>query len=43
MKDYNNSPLIFEKKINNNHKVIPLSLTINTSGPTKHFPPATKE
>lgn len=39
----NNSPLIFTKKINNKHKVIPLNLTINTSGPVKHFPPATRE
>ena len=41
---YNKSnPLIFTKKINNKHKVIPLNLAINTWGPTKHFPPATKE
>ena len=37
------SPYIFTKKFNNKHKVIPLNLTINTSGPVKHFPPATKE
>lgn len=37
------SPLIFTKKVNNKHKVIPLNLTINTSGPVKHFPPATRE
>jgi hypothetical protein len=39
----NNSPLIFTKKINNKHKIIPLNLTINTWGITKHFPPATQE
>jgi hypothetical protein len=37
------NPLIFKKKINNKHKIIPLNLTVNTSGLTKHFPPATKE
>lgn len=39
----NKNPLLFINKINNKHKIIPLNLTINTSGPTKHFPPATKE
>jgi hypothetical protein len=38
-----NNPLIFTKKINHNHKIIPLNLTINTGGPIKHFPPAVKE
>lgn len=39
----NISPFIFTKKVNNKHKIIPLNLTVNTSGPVKHFPPATKE
>lgn len=39
----NIKPLIFTKKINNKYKVIPLNITTNTLGPTKHFPPATKE
>ena len=39
----NNKPFIFTKKINNKYKVIPLNVTTNTYGPTKHFPPATKE
>jgi len=38
-----NSPLIFTKKINNQHKIIPLNLTVNTLGSIKHFPPATRE
>jgi hypothetical protein len=37
------NPIIFTKKINNKHKIIPLNLTINTSGPVKHFPPSTRE
>jgi hypothetical protein len=37
------SPLIFTKKVNNNPKLRPLNFTVNTSGPVKHFPPATKE
>ena len=36
-------PFIFTKKINNKYKVIPLNITINTSGPTRYFPPAIKE
>jgi hypothetical protein len=36
-------PLIFTKKLNDNHKIIPLNITGNTLGPTRHFPPATKE
>lgn len=36
-------PTIFIKKINNKHKIIPLSITQNTLGSTKHFPPATQE
>ena len=36
-------PLIFTKKINNKYKVIPLNITTNTYGLTKHFPSATKE
>jgi len=36
-------PHVFINKLNNKHKVIPLNLTVNTSGPVKHFPPATKE
>ena len=39
----NIKPFIFTKKINNKYKVIPLNITTNTSGPTKHFPSATKE
>jgi hypothetical protein len=39
----NIKPFIFTKKINNKYKVIPLNITTNTLGPTKHFPPATKE
>jgi hypothetical protein len=39
----NISPLIFTKKIDNDPKVIPLNYTVNTSGPVKHFPPATQE
>jgi hypothetical protein len=39
----NIKPLIFTKKINNKYKVVPLSITTNTSGPIRHFPPATKE
>jgi hypothetical protein len=37
------SPLIFTKKVNNKHRIIPLNLTVNTLGPVRHFPPATKE
>jgi hypothetical protein len=37
------TPLIFIKKVNNNPKSRPFNLTVNTSGPVKHFPPATKE
>jgi hypothetical protein len=39
----NIKPFIFIKKINNKYKVIPLNITTNTSGPTRHFSPATKE
>lgn len=39
----NIKPFIFTKKINDKYKVIPLNITTNTSGPTRHFPPATKE
>ena len=37
------SPLIFTKKANNKPKTIPFNFIVNTSGPTKHFPPATQE
>lgn len=36
-------PFIFTKKLNDKHKVIPLNTINNTLGPTRHFPPATKE
>ncbi len=36
-------PLIFTKKVSDKHKVIPLNITSNTLGLTRHFPPATKE
>jgi hypothetical protein len=39
----NTKPFIFTKKINSKYKVIPLNITTNTLGPTRHFPPATKE
>ena len=39
----NIKPFIFSKKINDRYRVIPLNITTNTSGPTKHFPSATKE
>src|SRR5436305_972336 len=39
----NIKPFIFTKKINNKYKVIPLNIITNTSGPIRHFPPATKE
>lgn len=35
--------IIFIKKINNKHKIIPLKTTNNTLGPTKYFPTAIKE
>ncbi len=36
-------PLIFNKKINLKHKIIPLNVISNTIGPTRVFPTATKE
>ena len=39
----NIKPFIFTKKINNKYKVVPLNITTNTLGPTKHFPPAINE
>jgi len=39
----NIKPLIYTKKMNNKYKVVPFSKTTNTSGPTRHFPPAIKE
>jgi hypothetical protein len=39
----NIKPFIFTKKINSKYKVIPLNITTNTLGPTRHFPSATKE
>jgi len=51
IKNYNNNneniqvnkPIIFTKKVNDKHKVIPLNITSNTLGPTRYFLPATKE
>ncbi len=39
----NSKPLIFTKKVNNKYKTIPLNITTNTVGATRHFPSATKE
>jgi hypothetical protein len=39
----NTNPSIFTKKMNNKSKVIPLNITSNTLGITRHFPAATKE
>jgi hypothetical protein len=39
----NTKPSIFTKKVNNKYKVIPLNITNNTLGLTRHFPAATKE
>jgi Mitochondrial ribosomal protein (VAR1) len=36
-------PLIFNKKLNDNLKIIPLNSTRNTLGPIKYFPSATQE
>lgn len=36
-------PLIFSKKVNLKHKIIPLDVITNTIGPVRFFPPATKE
>jgi hypothetical protein len=36
-------PLIFNKKINLKHKIIPLDVISNTISPTRVFPTATKE
>ena len=36
-------PLIFTKKVNDKHKLIPVNFVTNTVGPTRHYPPATKE
>lgn len=36
-------PLIFSKKVNLKHKIIPLDVITNTTGPIRFFPPATKE
>jgi hypothetical protein len=36
-------PLIFTKKINDKHKIIPLSFVSNSVGPARHYPTATKE
>lgn len=36
-------PLIFNKKRNHKHKIIPLDVISNTIGPTRVFPTATKE
>ena len=39
----NTNPLIFNTKVNNKHKIIPLNVIYNTIGPVRHYPPATKE
>jgi hypothetical protein len=39
----NIKPFIFTKKINNKYKVVPLNVITNTSGPARHFLPATRE
>lgn len=36
-------PLIFSKKLNLKHKIIPLDIITNTLGPTRFYPAATKE
>lgn len=36
-------PLIFIKKINDKHKIIPLNIVDNTVGAIRHYPSATKE
>jgi len=38
-----NTPLIFNKKLNNNTKIIPLRAIVNKVGPTRHFTPASQE
>jgi hypothetical protein len=49
MKNNNNQktemlkPLIFSKKSNLKHKIIPLDVITNTIGPVRFFPAATKE
>lgn len=49
MKNNNNNktemlkPLIFSKKLNTKHKLIPLGTITNTIGPIRFFPAATKE
>jgi hypothetical protein len=43
MTDSTNKPLIFSKKVNLKHKIIPLDIITNTIGPVRFFPPATKE
>jgi hypothetical protein len=42
-KNIDNNPLIFIKKINDKHKIIPLKKTIIVLGANRHFPPATRE
>jgi hypothetical protein len=34
---------IFSRNINNKYKLIPFNESINTTGETKYFPPASKE
>jgi len=36
-------PLIFTKKVNDNHKIISLHQNLNTLGASRHFPSSTKE
>lgn len=39
----NINPIIFNKKIRDKHKIIPLKKTIIVLGANRHFPPATRE
>lgn len=36
-------PLIFDKKSNDNYRIIPLNESKSTLGPMRHFPIATQE
>jgi len=38
-----NKPFIFNKKLNDNNKIIPLKKVKNTLGPMRYFPPANQE
>jgi hypothetical protein len=39
----NINPIIFNKKVSDKHKIIPLNSTILVLGANRHFPPATRE